>query len=115
MAKIQPVTPDKIEKTQDLKIANYKSTRTKLPDGTVKEEITIGELSNKTNEKTESVNKKYLVGYSFGINRDLDILHKINAAKLYDLPIIRDVYIGVYLSLKDSKPNEAGLTLTKLF
>jgi hypothetical protein len=114
---MEPVSSiEKSEKTQDLNINNYKKTTVKLPDGTIKEDISIGSVSNKTTEKTEKVNKQnYLIGYAFGINRDKDQFNTINAAKLYYLPLIRDVYIGAYLSFKDNSPNEAGLTLTKLF
>ena len=114
ISKMEPISPTNIEKTENLKITNYKKTTLKLPDGTIKEDVSIGSMSNKTTEKIEN-KKNYLIGYAFGLNTDKEQIHKINAAKLYDLPLIRDVYIGAYLSFKDNSPNEAGLTLTKLF
>ena len=59
--------------------------------------------------------KKHIVSYSFGIDKDLRQIHRVEYQKLYNLPLINEVYLGGYGSIKENKPNEIGVSISKLF
>lgn len=59
--------------------------------------------------------KKHMISYSFGIDKELSHIHRLEYQKLFNIPILNEVYLGGYGEIKDNKPNEAGLSATKLF